>query len=227
MPTMRKIKSVPVNCKQRYAFVGDGECESWYIQMLKRNERTINVNLEPKIPQRKKLSEQFEMVLDLSIYYDNVFWIIDFDVINSETRSSKKGDKTVLQECREYFDKIGSDNKKIKIIINNPCLEYWFLLHFEFTSKYLENCEKVVSYFKKYKDLSDYEKSKKYYTKEGCDIYLRLKQYLNNAITNSNKLAPFDFENPHSGLSQMQVLFESENLKQINAEVKVFCEPKK
>jgi len=212
---MRKKKSIPILSKQRVAFVVDGNCESWYIQMLKRNERSISVNLEPKIPQKKKLSEQYKMVLDLSLDYDNVFWIIDFDVINSETRSKKKGIKTPLQEFNEYFDQIENDYKHIKIIINNPCLEYWFLLHFESTSKYIENCERVITQLKKHDCLSNYEKSKKYYTKEGSDIYFKLKPFLNTAITNSNKLEPFDFENPHSGLSQMQLLFESENLKKI------------
>lgn len=212
---MRKKKSITIKSKQRYAFVGDGDCESWYIQMLKRNERSITVNLEPKIPQRKKLSEQYKMVIELSLYYDNIFWIIDFDVINSETRSSKKGIKTPLQEFNEYFDQIENEYKHIKIIINNPCLEYWFLLHFESTSIYIENCDRVVTQLKKYDCLSGYEKSKKYYTKEGNDIYFKLKPFLNNAITNSNKLEPFDFENPHSGLSQMQLLFESDKLKKL------------
>ena len=212
---MRKNKNISIKSKQRYAFVGDGDCESWYIQMLKRNERSITVNLEPKIPQRKKLSEQYEMVLELSLYYDDVFWIIDFDVINSETRSTKKGNKTLLQEFNEYFDQIEKDYKNIQIIINNPCLEFWFLLHFESTSKYFENCERVITQLKKYDCLLTYEKSKKYYTKEGSDIYIKLKPFLNNAITNSNKLEPFNFTNPHYGLSQMQLLYESDNLKNI------------
>jgi len=143
---MRKKKSIPILSKQRVAFVVDGNCESWYIQMLKRNERSISVNLEPKIPQKKKLSEQYKMVLDLSLDYDNVFWIIDFDVINSETRSKKKGIKTPLQEFNEYFDQIENDYKHIKIIINNPCLEYWFLLHFESTSKYIVSLRKLPKF---------------------------------------------------------------------------------
>jgi len=42
------IKSNP-----SYAVVVDGETEIWYLQMLKRNERSLNINLEPKLPQKK------------------------------------------------------------------------------------------------------------------------------------------------------------------------------
>ena len=94
---MRKNRVIPFEQRPKYAIVVDGDCEFWYIQMLKRNENSINVNLEPKIPQKKKLSDQFEKAIELSEIYDKVYWIIDFDVINRETRSAKKGSKTALQ----------------------------------------------------------------------------------------------------------------------------------
>lgn len=212
---MRRSRNIPIKAKNRYAFVVDGECEFWYVQMLKRNERSINVNLEPKIPQRKKLSEQYELVLELSKDYKEVFWIIDFDVINSETRSAKKGSKTALVEFKEYCNTIEKEHKNIHVIVNNPCLEYWILLHFETTSKYYENCEKVIAHLKKKRYLPDYEKSQRYYTKQGNDIYLRLKPNLKTAIANAEKLGAFDFENIHIGLSQMQFVFESDNLKKL------------
>ncbi|MFA5297070.1 MAG: RloB family protein [Lutibacter sp.] len=212
---MRRSKSIPIKSKTRCAFVVDGECEFWYIQMLKRNERSINVNLEPKIPQRKKLSEQYKLVLELSKDYNKVYWIIDFDVIDSETRSTKKGHKTAIKEFKEYFNIIEKKHENIHVIINNPCLEFWILLHFETTSKFYENCEKVIDQLKKRYYLPDYEKSQKYYTKQDNDIYLKLKPDLKNAITNSNKLGMFDFKNPHSGLSQMQLIFETGNLKKL------------
>lgn len=41
------------------------------------------------------------------------------------------------------------------IIVNNPCLEFWLLLHFEATSKYFDTCEGAE------KQLKDYEKTQK------------------------------------------------------------------
>ena len=56
--------SIPIKSRPTFAVVVDGECEVWYLQMLKRNERSIVVNIEPKIPQRKRLSEQYENVIN-------------------------------------------------------------------------------------------------------------------------------------------------------------------
>jgi hypothetical protein len=210
---MRRNRPIPFRSKSKFAFVVDGECEFWYINMLKRNERSINVDLKPEIPQRKKLVDQFKKVVELSNDYDKVFWIIDFDVINSETHKTKKGARTALQEFKDYYDKIKKEYKNIIVIINNPCLEFWILLHFETTSRYFNTCEGAITKLERY--LPDYEKTQSYYTKQDQDIYLRLKPHLKNALSNANKLVDFDFDNPHSGMTQMQLFFEIEQIMEI------------
>lgn len=75
---MRTKRNTPKR-KPRYAFIVEGECEFWYIQMLKRNERSLRVDLKPEIPQKKKLKDQYKKVIESSKEYDKVFWIIDFD----------------------------------------------------------------------------------------------------------------------------------------------------
>ena len=210
---MRNNKSAPRPGNQKFAFVVDGECEYWYIQMLKRNERTINVALKPEIPQKKKLIDQFNKVVELSADYDKVFWIVDFDVIKNETLLTKKGTKTALQEFKSYCDKINRKHYNIAVIINNPCLEYWILLHFESTTKYFNTCDGVTRQLKKH--LPDYNKSQLYYTKQDNDIYLRLKPLLSNAIINAEKFEKFDFQNPDSGMSEMQLFFNTDQIKKI------------
>ena len=177
---MRKNRAIPLKSKPTFAVVVDGYCEVWYLQMLKRNERSIVVNIEPKIPQRKKLSEQFENVIKLSEENTKVFWIIDFDVIASETKKAKAGSKTAFQSFLEYKMTIAEKHNNIVIIVNNPCLEFWLLLHFEPTSKYFDSCEGAEKQLKKH--LKDYEKTQRYYTKQDNDIFLRLKPNLANAL---------------------------------------------
>ena len=191
--------------KPKYAVVVDGETEFWYIQMLKRNG-LINVDLNPQIPQRKKLPEQYSTAINLSKDYDKVYWIIDFDVINKETKEAKKGAKTASQKFKEYCDNIKKKYKNIVIIVNNPCFEYWLLLHFEATSKFYSSYDELIKQLKKH--LPDYEKSRVYYTKQNNDIYLRLAPKLPDAIANAKKLTEFDFDNPYLGISQMHFLFE-------------------
>jgi len=204
---MRKNRAIPLKSKPTFAVVVDGDCEVWYLQMLKRYERSIVVNIEPKIPQRKRLSEQYENVIKLSVENTKVFWIIDFDVISSETKSAKTGSKTTFRLFLEYKKTIVEKHKNIVIIVNNPCLEFWLLLHFEATSKYFDTCEGAEKQLKKH--LKDYEKTQKYYTKQGNDIYLRLKPNLVDALKNAKTLKLFDAENPNKGMSEMQLFFEA------------------
>lgn len=210
---MRKNKNIPLKGKPKFAFVVDGECEFWYIQMLKRNEKLISIDLEPKIPQKKTISEQFKQVEELARDYDKVFWIIDFDVILRETREAKNGKETALQAFKKYYRKIGSKYKNVSIIVNNPCLEYWLLLHYQPTSRPFDACEGVTKELKKH--LTTYEKKRDYYTKQGNDIYLRLKPHLTAAISNAKKLNQFDFSSPHSAVSEMPLLFEIDEIKNI------------
>lgn len=210
---MRKNRPIPFISKPKFALVVDGDCEFWYINMLKRNEKSISVDLKPEIPQRKKLSDQYKKVIELSNDYDKVFWVIDFDVINSETRIAKKGAKTALQEFKEYHNNLKEGYDNVEIIINNPCLEYWILLHFETTTKYYDTCEDATKQLKKH--LPGYEKTQAFYTKQDNDIYLKLKPILNIGLSNTKKFKDFDFDNPHSGLSQMNLFFETKEISKI------------
>lgn len=205
---------MPCKCRQNYAIVVDGECEFWYIQMLKRNERAINVYLEPKIPQKKKISDQFNKVIELAEEFTMVFWIIDLDVVLKESRETKKGNRKPIDTLKEHINSI-ERRENIKLIVNNPCLEYWFLLHFQFITRHFKSCQSLVRKLKTQNGLSNYEKTKTYYTKQNSDIYLRLKSNLGTAVANANRLSEFDIDNPDSALSQMQFLFESEELKKI------------
>jgi hypothetical protein len=208
-----RIRRIVTPKKPVFAIIVEGECEFWYFQMLKRNERSIRVDLKPEIPQRKKLGEQFKRVIEYSKDYDKVFWIVDFDVIISENHAAQSGGKSPQQEFKRYFNKLKNDHKNVVVIINNPCLEFWILLHFEATGKYYNTCAGAVKQLFKY--LPDYEKTERYYTKPNHVIYLKLKPVLNNAIDIAKRLAEFDLENPKAGMTQMHFLFEDDAMKEI------------
>ncbi len=208
---MRKTREIKIKAHPNFAVLVDGDTEVWYFQMLKRNERKINVNIEPKIPQRKRLSEQFEMVSNLSEDYTKVFWIVDLDAVIKETREAKKGKETPLQAFRRYRNILSDSGNNVVIIVNNPCLEFWILLHFEKTSRSFEGCPSVEKQLKNY--LKDYEKSKKYYTKEDHDIYLKLKPFLNTAIGNAASLGSFNEYKPDGAICEMNLFFSSSEIE--------------
>jgi hypothetical protein len=190
-----------------YSFVVDGECELWYLQRLKQHEKpnVKNINLEPKLPQKKKLKDQFDLVEELSKESEKVFWVIDFDVIYQETQNAKRGTKTALEEFKELCAKC-EKNEKVIVVVNNPCLEYWFLQHFKQTSKFFATYAELEKPLKKH--LTDYEKTEKYYKKSNGDIYKKLKDRLQAAIANSKRLGEFDFGNTATGKAEMYKIFD-------------------
>ena len=201
---MRKGRNIPT--KQSFAVVVDGETEYWYLEKLKYNERDVNFDITPKILQKKNIKQQYKLVTELSEgEYDKVFWIVDLDVLLKEERE-KKNSTSSLQQFLNYYKSL-SKQKKIVVIVNNPCLEYWFLLHFQKTNKVFTSCadaEKQVS-----QHLQGYEKTEKFFKKSNNDIYKQLKPYLQTAINNATALGTFDPYNHSKAMCEMPLLFQA------------------
>jgi hypothetical protein len=172
----------------------------------------LRLNIKPEIPNKKSIEEQFNLVIDLSEReYLKVFWLLDLDTIIKESRETPKGKKTPLQAFIEFRKTIKRDYKNVIVIINNPCLEFWFLLHFERTSKLFDTCGKSETELKKY--LKDYEKTQRYFTKQDNDIYIKLKPCLKTAISNSESLGQFNMGEQTKAICEMHLLFLTEELK--------------
>ena len=200
---MRRGRNIPT--KQSFAVVVDGETEYWYLQMLKQNEPDVLFNITPKILQKKNINQQYELVTDLSEEeYDKVFWIVDLDVLLKEERE-KKSNSSSLQKFLAYYKRLFK-NQKVVVIVNNPCLEYWFLLHFQKTNKVFTACtdaEKQVS-----QHLKGYEKTEKFFKKDN-DIYKQLKPFLKTAKENATALGKFDTHNHSKAMCEMPLLFKT------------------
>lgn len=195
-----------------FAVVVDGETEVWYLQMLKRNERNIRVSIKPEIPNKKSVEEQYNLICELATKeFTKVFWIVDLDTVLKEEYEAPKGKKSPLKSFEEYRTKLAHKYENVVVIVNNPCLEVWFLLHFEKTAKGFRNCSSVEAELKKH--LKNYEKTRKFFTKQNDDIYLKLKPNIKAGLTNSIALGNFDQENPKKAMCEMQYLFQSDELK--------------
>ena len=209
---MRHTRKIRRQVVPTFSFVVDGETEIWYLQMLKRNERQFKINIEPKLPQKKSIEEQYKLVIQLSEReYSKVFWIVDLDTIIKESRETPKGKKSPIQTFIELRKNLQKGYKNVIGIISNPCLEFWFLLHFEKTSKLFDTCGKAVIEFKKH--LKNYEKTQKYFTKQDHDIYLKLRPFLKTAILNSSSLGVFNMDEQMRAISEMFLLFETDDFK--------------
>lgn len=200
---MRKRKNIPT--QQAFAVVVDSETEYWYLQMLKRNEPNILFDIMPKFLQKKNVTQQYKLVTELSKKeYDKVFWIIDLDILLKEERE-KKDTPSSLQKFLNYWQQL-SKQDKVVVIVNNPCLEYWFLLHFQKTNKVFTACadaEKQVS-----QHLQGYEKTEKFFKKDN-DIYKQLKPFLKTAKKNATALGSFQVNQYKKAMCEMPLLFNT------------------
>ncbi|MCD8740218.1 RloB family protein [Mucilaginibacter roseus] len=210
---MRKQKKIIQKANPAFAIVVDGETEIWYLQMLKRNERDIRISIKPEIPNKKSLEDQYKLACDLSKKeFTKVFWIVDFDTVVKEESEKPKGKKSLISTFNDYKAVLAEEYPNVVVIVNNPCLEFWFLLHFEKTSKYFRTCSEAENQLKKH--LKNYEKTQKYFTKQNDDIYLKLKPEIKNALQNAIALGNFDSHDPTKAMCEMGLFFLTEELKQ-------------
>ncbi len=197
---LRKKRST----RKSYAIIVDGETEKWYLELLKKHKKLLlaNIVLKPEIPKRKSFTQTYDFVIEKSKEdYDIVFWLIDLDVILKQIKENSKFKKK-FKDCI----KMVKSHKNIKIIVNNPCLEFWFLLHFRYTDRKFLNCKDIEKELKKY--LKDYQKTETYFKKSKNDIYTRLKPYLPKATNNSKKLGKFSLDNLEDSKSEMYKIFD-------------------
>lgn len=210
---MRTIERKRPKTAPAFAIVVDGKTEVWYLRMLKRNEPKIRVTIKPEIPDKKSIKEQYNLVCDLSNKeFTEVFWIIDLDSVIKEDNETPKGKESPLKIFKKYRAELKA-NPNIVVIVNNPCLEFWFLLHFKKTSKYYGSCSSVEKELKNY--LDKYEKTQEFFTKQDNDIYLKLKPKLQVAIENAKALGSYDEENSKKAMCEMELLFLSDELKKL------------
>lgn len=192
---MRAKNNISSKGKNAVSIIADGETEKWYFQLLNQEE-DLRLPITYKLP-KGNLQEVYEVVKEqCSLPFTKVIWIIDFDVIVREERERAKSTPSPVALFRDILNEVNSQPKKypnLHVYINNPCLEFFYLLHFKETSRYYSMYEPNLR-----KDLQsvlpNYEKSEKYY-KSGTNIYVRLKANQGEALERASKLPDFDIDN--------------------------------
>jgi len=203
------------------AIIVDGKDEKWYIEILKNHYKgqcpaLKSIKIEPDLPQQKKVQELFNLAeTKQSEGYKHIILIIDLDTVNNDPAEYRRFEVLYnrYQNIKEgqLTGRISAKNKWMQnliLIINNPCLEYWYIYHFKYTNKFFNDFDKLKSLLQKY--LPDYEKSEKYY-KSIPDIFTRLGAHdgLSEARTNAQKNQSFSVETYRiCGISEMNKLFD-------------------
>ena len=99
---------------------------------------------------------------------DLAFCVIDVD--NDEKKSSS------INRLKD-----DGENRDVIFITSNPCFEYWFLLHFAYTTKQFMNGKELEKELKKY--IPEYQKNR--------DIFVKVFSNTQVALENSKKSKKF------------------------------------
>jgi hypothetical protein len=83
----------------------------------------------------------------------------------------------------------------ITIVLSNPCFEFWYLLHFQYTTGFLKDYDGVVSLLKSY--IPDYEKAK--------TVASQLLPYLSQAIQNAERVERYHVDNGKTDLCNIEI----------------------
>ncbi|MBD5387030.1 RloB domain-containing protein [bacterium] len=190
------------------AVIIDGETEEWYIKQVKVKYNpsvTRTLKITPEFPEKKSVKELFNLAKGLieTETYTRVFLIVDLDEVlksHSEWQAFQN-----LYNKSQNPSKSYQWMKKLEVIVNTPCLEYWYLLHFKKTTRFYEDYARLKPELRKIPELAGYEKTEEYYNNTP-QIYNRLFPYLTIARSNAFK---FDVDNAaQQGCSEMYKIFD-------------------
>ncbi|MEQ8752859.1 MAG: RloB family protein [Coleofasciculus sp. G1-WW12-02] len=132
-----------------------------------------------------------------SAKYDEVFCLFDGD---------RPEYKQAIMDAHRY------SVYKIKPILSIPCFEFWFLLHYRYTSSPFENYKQVIAQLNKEFNkvgIEDYDKSKSGY-------YGLLKPQLDQAIANAKKLEGAACTNPLTQVHDIVIYLQAQKILAVN-----------
>lgn len=199
------------------ALVVDGQDEKWYIDRVKAHypcNALKSIRIRPELPERKKVQELFDFAENkLNEEYTYVVLIIDMDEPLKDAKEFNTFQDLYGKYVAAHNNSLVGRQKtkygwmnKLLLIVNNPCLEYWYLLHYRKTTKFFADFAELQTELRRIPELTQYKKCENYYN---ChpDIYIRLER--NNGLINArNNAVPFNISNCKTqGCSEMNLMF--------------------
>ncbi len=200
----------------------DGQDEKWYLEKVREHykpEILRKIKILPELATKKKINDLLkEAQRKIEEGCSQVFLILDFDdplKHKEEMKHFKRFyDDYCLVKNEMKFNALSAKKKnklmwmgKLQLVVNSPCLEYWYLLHDHKTTKFYKTYAELLPDLKKLPKFGDYIKEEKYY-KSTPDIYVRLggEVALQKARRN---YTPFDKETCENiGFSEMARIFD-------------------
>ena len=203
------------------ALVVDGKDEKWYMAKVKEHypcSKLKNTKIKPELPSHKKVQELFDLAkAKLDEDYSFVILIFDLDEPLKDAGEMSKFNELYQKYILAQQDKLSGQQikkygwmKNMLLVVNNPCLEYWYLLHFNKTTKHYPDFAALYADLKRIPILANYSKNEAYYNNHP-DIYERLEHPdVNSGLKQARENAvPFDCDTCYSqGCSEINRIFD-------------------
>ena len=170
----RKAKK---NMRPSYAVVCEGYTEWYYFGYIK-TARKYPFRLKPEMPGSSDYKHIFSKAKNIlkEEEYSVVFCVFDLDKIKEDNQI-----ENFIRECRQIR------SKRIVPILSFPCIELWFLYHYQnkFSSRFYESYSELLPSLKKY--VPDYRKEQEYYKRNTLFDEMEIEEKLNHAHSLAEK----------------------------------------
>lgn len=160
----------------RTIVVGAGITEYWYLKHLKKYE-SFNYILRPSLFGDESMQTIQSRILEGLEAGENVVCVFDEDV-----RQWNEAEKKRMDDIHRRYD----THEKVVIAGSMPSIEYWLLLHFENTNRYLGTSAKVIEVLRKH--LNGFDKKESYLKQEKWILSLLDKDKLKTAYQRAKEL---------------------------------------
>lgn len=126
---------------------------------------------------------EYQSKNQLSVSNGDAVWVVADGDVNYNTPDPIAAKDKLLSKAQKM-----ADAKGIHIALSNPCFEFWYLLHFQYTTKFFKDYPAVKNALTTY--LPDYEKT--------GDVYSRLSAHTTNALQNAKRVEQYHLQNGSS-----------------------------
>lgn len=116
----------------------------------------------------------------LSAASGDSMWVLADADINFSAPDAVKTKSTQLEKVKKVADRAG-----IQIAVSAPCFEFWYLLHYRYTTKYLRDYDDVKAELREY--IPDYVKT--------MDVAPLLEAHTAEAIRNAERVEGYHISN--------------------------------
>lgn len=196
---MRRTKGTR-NSESGVYIIGEGLTEQFYFKHLK-SVRNYNCQVQPGL---FKNNSYYKLEKSISIYLKVASFIIcvyDMDVAERNEKARNQ-----LQKLMNEY----GGNEKVLLCPSLPCIEYWFLLHYNQIGRKLNNKEAVMAELRKY--IPDYDTMESFLKNEKWVRDMSSDDKLKKAIDFAKKLDKKDnsYSDLYKAIEKLDESFKTE-----------------